>query len=166
MLMPVHRQAPSVSGKLTNMDQNLFTEYQPYIFVVLGLIALVFSAFWATTKRRLKQTGIPVDGIVFKQDSDNRSSQSFDNSLSFTKDKITIKFVTQTGEWITGVLKQDFELFYTGQYKDGDTVKVYYDKSNPSDFYVDTKQSEFTGRLIFALVGLVFLSIGPYKLFI
>ena len=148
------------------MNQNFFAEYQPYIFVLLGLIALIFSVFWTTTNSKLKQTGISVDGIVFKQGFDDRFNQSFDNSSSYAKDKITIRFVTQTGEWITGVLRQDFGLFYTGQYKDGDTVKVYYEKSNPSDFYVDTKQSEFAGRLIVALVGLVFLIIGLYKLFI
>ncbi len=148
------------------MNQSFFAEYQPYIFVVLGLIALIFSFFWATSNSKLKQTGISVDGIVFKQDFDDRFNQSLDNSSSYTKDKITIRFVTQTGEWITGVLRQDFGLFYTGQYTDGDTVKVYYDKSNPSNFYIDTKQSEFVGRLIVALVGLVFLIIGLYKLVI
>ena len=138
------------------MNQNFFTEYQSYIFVVLGLVALIFPAFVESTKSKLKQTGIRVDGIVFEQ--------GFDNS-SFTKDKVTIRFVTQTGEWITGIIKQDFQVFYTGQYKNGDTVTVYYDKDNPSDFYVDTKQSELKGRLVFSLVGLVLLLIGLYKLF-
>ena len=124
------------------------------------------SAFWESTKSKLKQTGIAVDGIVFEQGFDNSFNQSFDNSSSFTKDKVTIRFVTQTGEWITGVIKQDFQVFYTGQYKNGDTVKVYYDKDNPSDFYVDTKQSELTGRLVFGSVGLIFLLVGLYKLFV
>jgi hypothetical protein len=88
------------------MDQIFFTEYQPYIFVALGVIALIFSTFWVTTKSKLKQSGIAVDGTVFKQDYDDRTSESFGNSSSFAKDKITIRFVTQTGEWITGVLKQ------------------------------------------------------------
>ena len=148
------------------MNHNFFADYQPYIFLFVGLIVLGLSAFWESTKSKLKQTGITVDGIVFEQGFDNSFNQSFDNSSSFTKDKVTIRFVTQTGEWITGVIKQDFQVFYTGRYKNGDTVKVYYDKDNPSDFYVDTKQSELTGRLVFGSVGLIFLLVGLYKLFV
>ncbi len=141
------------------MDQIFFVEYQPYIFLAIGLIALSLSVFWESSKSKLKQTGIPVDGTVLEQGFDN----SF-NSSSFTKDKIAIRFVTQTGEWITGVIKQDFQVFYNRQYKNGDTVKVFYDKANPSNFYVDTKQSELTGRLVFGLVGLIFILFGLYKL--
>ena len=126
---------------------------------------MVIAAFWQSSKSNLKQTGVPVEGIIFEQSFDNSFNRSFDNFSSFTKDKITIRFVTQTGEWIMGVIKQNFGVYYTGQYKNGDAVKVYYDKDNPSNFYVDTKQSEYVGRLVIGLVGLIFLSIGLYKLF-
>jgi hypothetical protein len=145
------------------MDQDFIAEYQPYIFLAVGLILLILSAFGKSAKSKLKQTGIPVEGIVFEQDYDDSSNRSVDNSSSFEKDKITIRFVTETGEWITGVLKQDFRIFYTGQYKNGDTIKVYYNKDNPSDFYVDTKQSGFAGRLVMGFVGLIFLLIGPIQ---
>ncbi len=114
----------------------------------------------------LKQNGIPVEGIVFRQEFDENVRQSYDNSFSPVKDKITIRFLTNTNEWITGVIKQDFRLFYTGQFKDGETIKVYYNKDNPSDFYVDTKQSEFVGRLFIASIGLVFLLIGLYQVLV
>lgn len=141
-------------------------DYQPYIFIAIGLIAFAFSICWRSTKSNLKQSGILVDGVIFEQDFNNSRNRSFDNSDTLIKDKITIRFVTQAGEWITGLIKQDFGVFYTGQYKNGDTIKVYYNKDNPSDFYVDTKQSEFIGRLVIGLAGLAFLTIGLYNLFV
>ena len=141
------------------------SEYLPYIFIVIGLIGLGIALFGNSRKSDLKDSGIPVDGIVFNQEVTENSSRSFDNYSSQIKDKITIRFVTQSGEWITGDIKQDFGINYTGQYKNGDNVKVYYNRNNPSDFYVDTKQSEFIGKLVFGLAGLVFLAIGLYNLF-
>jgi hypothetical protein len=142
------------------------TEYQPYIFLAVGLIFLTISIFWASTKSNLKESGLSVDGIVFKQGFDNSRRSSYNDSYPFIKDKITIRFLTQNGEWITGVIKQDFGIFYTGQYKNGDNLKVYYNKDNPSEFYVDTKQSEIKGRLVIGFVGLAFLLIGLYSLFV
>ncbi len=57
-------------------------------------------------------------------------------------------------------------MFYYRQYKVGDKVKVYYDKNNPSNFYVETKQSEMIGRLMFAAIGLGFFLVGLYGIFI
>ena len=109
-------------------------------------------------RSKLKQTGIPVDGIIVERD--------IGNSYYLVKDKITIRFVTLNQEWITALIDQDFQVSYTGQYKEGETVKVYYDKDNPSNFYVDTKQSELKGKLIAAVVGLAFVLCGLYELFV
>lgn len=102
------------------------------------------------------------EGIIFDQDENDFSFYAADAS----KTKIVIRFVTQREEWITGVMNQDFQVLYTGQYKNGDKVKVYYDEKVPSNFYVDTKQPEWLGRLILGITGLVFALIGLYQLFI
>lgn len=142
------------------------SEYLPYIFIAIGLIGLGLSLFGKSYKSNLKDSGIPVEGIIFNQEFSDNANRSFDNYAPHFKDKITIRFVTQSGEWITGEMKQDFGISYSGQYKNGDSVKVYYNKDNPSEFYVDSKQSEFVGKLFIGLVGLVFLAIGLYKLII
>lgn len=140
-------------------------EYIPYILITIGIVALVFSIFQKSSQKNLKDSGVLVEGIIFNQDFDN-SSLSFDNYARHVKDKITIRFVTKNGEWITEDIKQDFGVFYSGQYKNGDKVNVYYNKDNPKKFYVDIKQSELIGKLVFALVGLVLISIGLFQLFI
>ena len=139
-------------------------EFLPYIFLLIGLIVLAITFFYKSNKSELKKTGIAVDGIVFDQEMS--SSGSFDNSTTGQNDKITVRFVTQKQEWITGQIQQDFQIYYSGQYKNGETLKVYYDEKNPSNFYVDTKQSELKGRVVIAIVGFVFLLIGLYKIIV
>ena len=141
---------------LETVNQSFPAEYLSWIFLLTGLI-MILSAFWKSTNSRLKQTGIPADGIVFEQESNN--------SPSYINNEITIRFVTKTGEWITGIIKQDFAIFYSRQYKDGDIVKLFYDQEKPSNFYVDTQQSPLTGKLIISLGGVFFLLMGLYKLF-
>ncbi|HZF64052.1 MAG TPA: DUF3592 domain-containing protein, partial [Chitinophagaceae bacterium] len=79
-------------------------------------------------------------------------------------DKVTIRFLTLDKQWITGDLKQEFAAFFTNQYKAGDAVEVYYDPKQPSHFFVDTKQSRRTARIIFACVGIVLFAAGLYQL--
>ena len=133
-----------------------FTNYLPYIFLASGLALTAVSCFFISKKSNLKETGIPVDGIIFKQSGD-----SDDN----VNNKITVRFLTEKQEWITGLINQDFQLFYTGQYKDGDHIKIFYNPTNPSEFYVDTKQSELITRLVGGLSGICLTIIGLYQIF-
>jgi len=143
------------------MTQDNYIQYLPYLFLAIGLIAIAFSVLYVSKKSKLKQTGICVAGIIFKQEINY--NQSSDNS-SLSNDKITVRFVTQKKDWVTGKIDQDFQFIYLGQYKDGDPVKIYYDEQDPSSFYVDTKQSEIIGRVLIATIGLAFLAIGLFKL--
>ena len=165
LLIPAQQQALDVSGKLHSYNRNHMAEFLPYIFIALGLLGLCLSLFGKSSQSNLKGSGILVEGIVFSQDLKENSNRSFDNFSRHVKDKITIRFVTKEGEWITEDIKQDFGVFYSGQYKNGDKVELYYNKDNPKDFYVDSKQSQIIGKLVFALVGLVLLLTGLYQLF-
>jgi len=148
------------------MLQNYLVEFEPYIFLVGGLILLIVSLFRNSSKSRLKETGIPVEGIVFEQGFEETINVSSDFSSPPVKDKITIRFVTLSGEWITEAINQDFSFFYTGQYKNGEPVKVYYEKDNPKNFFVDTKQSELTVRILGSVTGIGFSLYGLYEIFI
>lgn len=147
------------------MKQNILSQYLPYIFFLIGLILVAVSIFYKSEKAKLKQTGLVADGIVYEQENGINISVLPNNSYQSANKKTTIRFVTQKEEWITGMIQQDFQMFYTGQYKNGDAVKVYYDPNNPSNFYVDTKQSEGTARFFMAITGLIFIIIGLYKLY-
>ncbi len=151
---------------VASLQSILMAEYLPYFYIAFGLAGLLLSIFRKSTQSNLKDTGILVEGIVFNQDFKENSNRSFNNFSANVKDKITIRFVTKDGEWITEDIKQDFGIYYTGQYKNGDKVKVYYNKDNPKDFYIDTKQSEFIVKIVFALIGLVLLSTGIYQLYV
>jgi hypothetical protein len=133
-----------------------FTQYLPYALLTFGLISIVKSCFYVSKKSNLKEIGIPVDGIVFTQSGD---------SVDDVNKKVEIRFVTKNQEWITGPINQDFQIFYTGQYKDGDHVKVFYNPAAPTEFYVDTKQSELIPRILGGLTGICLILIGLYQIF-
>ena len=133
-----------------------FTQYLPYALLTFGLIAIVKSCFHVSNKSNLKETGIPVDGIVFTQSAD---------SVDDVNKKVVIRFVTKNQEWITEPIKQDFQIFYTGQYKDGDHVNVFYNPAAPTEFYVDTKQSELIPRILGGLLGICLILVGLYQIF-
>ena len=146
------------------MELTTLNTYLPFIFLGIGSVSIAIAIFFKSSKSILKETGIEVEGIIFKQERNTNFSTQIDDSSSSINNRITVRFVTKKQEWITEVIKQDFQLFYTGQYKDGNTIKIFYDESNPSNFFVDTKQSEFIVRIMFSIVGLVFISIGLYKI--
>ena len=127
------------------------TQYLPFAAVALGLPMTVSACFRVSQKSNLKKVGIPVDGIVCKQS---------DRSASNVNEKITIRFLTKEQEWITGPIDQGFELFYTGQYKNGDPVKVFYNPDKPTEFYVDTKQSVLLVRIIGCVTGICLTVFG------
>ena len=146
------------------MELTTLNTYLPFIFLGIGSVSIAIAIFLKSSKSSLKETGIEVEGIIFKQERNTNFSIQIDDSSSSINNRITVRFVTKKQEWITEVIKQDFQLFYTSQYKDGNTIKIFYDESNPSNFFVDTKQSEFIVRIMFSIVGLVFISIGLYKI--
>lgn len=145
-------------------DFNL-KQFEPYLFLLTGLGVVIYALFKSNRSTNLKYTGEKVEGIVYELGQAPNSKSDFE-STSPVMDKVTVRFVTKKKEWITSDLKQPFALFFTGQYKPGDKLDVYYDPGNPSNFYVDSKQSENAVRILFAVVGLTFCLIGLYKLFV
>lgn len=135
----------------------------PYLFIFIGLVVFV-SPFLRSkdNKSLLKNTGIKAEGIIFRIDgSQNRST----TSLGIYNSEVQVRFVTKSMEWITAPLRQEFHVSFSGQYKQGDKVDVYYNPSSPNEFFVDSKQNPLFGKLIFIVVGLVLIVIGLWKLF-
>lgn len=135
----------------------------PYLFIFIGLVAIVLPFLKSTdNKSLLKNSGEHVEGIIFRIDgSQNRST----TSLGMHNSEVQVRFVTKSMEWITAPLRQDFQVSFSGQYKQGDKVDVYYNPSSPNEFFVDSKQNPLFGKLIFIVVGLVLIVIGLWKLF-
>jgi hypothetical protein len=135
-----------------------FQEFQPYIFLMLGLGIILYTLFKKTRNANLKASGEKVEGIVFEL---GRTIRSVGGGT--VMNKVTIRFVTKEKEWITADIKQDFANFYSNQYKEGEPVVIFYDKQNPQNFYVDTKQNETKARIFVFLIGFVFLGVGIYQ---
>jgi len=140
------------------------TQFEPYFFLLIGLATLLYSILKKTNRSSLKDSGEKSEGIVYELGQAPNYTTDY-NRPSNVKDKVTIRFVTKKDEWITADINQPFALFFTGQYKPGKKVDVYYDRENPSTFFVDTKQSETLARVLVALIGLIFCSVSLYMLY-
>ncbi len=132
----------------------------PYLSITYGLGSILYCLLTDTKYEKLKKTGLKAEGIIFDLDYDTNPITSFNDSN--IKDEVTVRFVTKDKEWITGKIKQPFALYITNQYKPGEKVIVYYDPNNPSDFFLDSKQSEFFGRLFVLITGILTLTLGLY----
>ena len=135
---------------------------QAAIFCLIGVACIVIAIFFTSGNKKLKDTGLVADGIIYslQQKSGLFGSNDFDSNV---KDKITVRFLTKDDVWITEQLKTSFQISFTGQYKEGQPVKVIYNPDKPSEFMIESRQSGKIGRLIFGLIGLVFLIIGVYQ---
>jgi len=124
---------------------------------------MIIPLFYKPKTESLEKTGERCEGIIFKLGYSN--SLGSDAGGSVVKDKITVRFVTNKKEWITEDLNIDFMIAYTGQYKEGEKVEVIYNPENPSEFTIETKQSQTTGKLVCFFVGIIFVGVGIYELF-
>ena len=145
-------------------DLNL-KQFEPYIFILIGIGAILFSLLKKTKLSALKNSGEKVEGVVYELGQAPGYNTNYDLPINNVKDKVTIRFLTKEKKWITGDIKQPFALMFTGQYTAGQKVDVYYDREDPSKFFVETKQSENLARIFVAGVGLIFCSVGLYMLY-
>lgn len=145
------------------MNAGLYNEFVYYAFMAFGAGATAYAIFKDSPKSKLKENGLEAEGIIFTQDREYKMFRVLNSN--YINNNITIRFVTEKKEWITGEIDQPFQMFYIWQYKNGEKVKVYYDKDNPSLFFVDTRQSELIGRISVAFTGLNFAAVGIYYTF-
>jgi hypothetical protein len=150
-------------NRLIDMSDFNLSEIQPYIFILIGLTLLLIAIFKKSSNARLKKSGLKAEGVIYAKGGASKSNS--DESLNI-QDKITVRFLTNNDEWITADVNQDFASFFTAQYKEGEPVNIYYDPKNPSNFFVDTKQSEPGGKILFIIGGLIFCGVGIFQFFV
>jgi hypothetical protein len=135
----------------------------PYIFLLVGLILAIVPRLFANSNKQLLATGLRVEGIIFKLDYQPTGSiQSSGETI--TKDKITVRFTTQTKEWITADLNTNGIFLFPGQFKEGQSVSVVYDPANPTDFTLENLQGQKAGQKVFVIVGVLVFAFGCYML--
>lgn len=137
-----------------------FADYQPYLMMIGGLFFVWFALTRKNGNRDLKKDGILVEGIIFKN---THRSDSNDRSFSKYSEEITVRFVTETKEWITAPVTQDFFVSGSGKHKEGKRIMIYYDPKNPQRFYIDQNLPSYLGRAVFVIIGLFFIAGGLFK---
>lgn len=134
-------------------------ELLPFFPLAMGALCILAALFKKSPTASLRQTGLRTEGIIYAM-----STRALGSDTSYVMDKITVRFVTREGRWVTGDINQEFASFYTNQYKLGEKVEVFYDPQHPSSFFVKTKQSEERWRMLFLVIGLVFCAVGTIML--
>ena len=134
----------------------------PYILLLIGLILVLVPFLSKNRGKRLSDIGLRSEGIIFKLDY--QPTGSMQDSDRVTKNKITVRFVTQTKEWITADLNTNGLFLYPGQFKEGQQVSVRYDPANPADFTLEDLKGQRLGRRLFTVVGILLLAAGCYIL--
>jgi len=140
---------------------DLIASSVPYLLPALGIALILYSTFKKSAEEKLKGKGVYAEGIVFEQ---SYKPHSTGDEFSNAPDKITVRFVTQKQEWITVITKNSFGAYYSGQYKNGEPVKILYNPDAPDECVIITKQSEKTVRIILICLGFVLCIIGLVQL--
>ncbi|MGB4771805.1 MAG: DUF3592 domain-containing protein [Chitinophagaceae bacterium] len=126
------------------------------LLITIGCIMIAVSLLNSDTDKALIKTGKYAEGIIFEQDVNTDTS-------SYANTNPVVRFTTEDKTWITGRIKQNISVSYTGQYKDGEKVAVYYDPEDPSRFYVASKQSPTIARILMLVIGLSLVTYGIYQ---
>jgi hypothetical protein len=134
----------------------------PYILLLVGLAMALFPLLSKNRGKRLADIGLRSEGIIFKLDRQPTGNMQDDDSM--TKNKITVRFVTQTKEWITADLNTNGVFLYPGQFKEGQMVSVRYDPANPTDFTLEDLRGQRLGGMLFLVIGILLLAAGCYLL--
>jgi len=95
------------------------------ILSTVGAALLFFLVRYAIKERkRIKQTGIRVEGLVVKVEKDYGSNHSATHLLH-------IQYTTAEGEVVNGIYR---DIFHPSSYMEGDTLTIIYDVNNTSRF--------------------------------
>jgi hypothetical protein len=144
------------------MNLAALNDSTPYILLLVGLVLILVPLLSKNSRNRLAGNGLCSEGVIFKLDYQRDSN--WQNTDSVTKNKITVRFVTETKEWITADLNTNGLMLYPGQFKEGQAVTVRYDPANPTDFTLEKVPGQRVGRILFIIMGILLMAIGCYMM--
>ena|ERR1700759_4216703 len=127
---------------------------------VLGLAFSIVGYLKMKEVKKLKKSGIRVDGTVFSIEFEPPTYSSSGNSNSGLYYPV-IRYVTREKEWVT----KKYEVgHYPGKYNEGETVPVLYDPGNINEFIVDDNSSNIMQVLFWAGIAIIFMTVVVFVL--
>lgn len=105
----------------------------------------------------LKEKGINAEGIVFRMEGGESPFGFTTDDDQFSTDNASypaIRFLTADQVWITGKPSSPVHNLY----KEGQTVKVVYNKENPAEFIIASKLNAITALVLQVTGGILILA--------
>jgi hypothetical protein len=147
------------------MDIDSLKSYLPIIFSGLGLIGIAVAILYKPKNDDLRKTGIEADGIIYTETYDTTFKNPYSFGQMLIQKNIFVRFLTKENKWVTGKCNTGIFYFNLKPFKQGEHVKVFYDKSDSSNFLVATNQSAVLGRIDFDVFAVFFTAYWLYRFF-
>ncbi len=134
--------------------------YATILPAVLGLAFAIVGYLKMKEVKKLKQSGVRVDGTVFSIEFEPPTYSSSGNSNSGLYYPV-IRYVTNEKEWIT----KRYEVgHFPSKYTEGQTVPVLYDPDKINEFIIDDNSSNIMQVLFWAGIAIIFITVAVFIL--
>jgi hypothetical protein len=130
--------------------------YGVIVPVFLGLVFTIVGYLKRKEIKKLKQSGIRVDGTVIAVEYEPPVNPSTgDGSNNMGSYYPVFKFMTTEKKWIT---KRNEIGHYPSKYQEGDTVPVIYDPDNANEFMIDDNSTNIMVHMFW--FGIFLIAVG------
>lgn len=162
VVFPRETSTKSLAEKNTEVSESFKESFrkQPVATMLASLVLFLFLLFplaftgmgvWMGYKYfSLTQYGIYSQGVVV----DNEETKDSDGAVSY---KAVVTFVDKSG--LVHRVKDSFSYGGSPSFKQGSTVGIYFDASDPQRFVIDDFWHNMTISIVFSLIGFVFVGL-------
>lgn len=131
------------------------TENASFLTAGLGLVFTLVGYFKGKEIKKIKESGIKAEGVVFSLEFENSSfnnGSDYDTSRSPGMYYPVIRYVTAEKEWVT----EKYNIgSYPSKYQEGDKVPVIYDPENIKEFIIDNNSVNIIQHAFWFGIGLI-----------
>jgi hypothetical protein len=134
-----------------------------FYLILLSLVLIGIFLLQSSFYDKINKNGIEVEGMLFSVDREMTNSILYNFNTTYY-DEVTFRFLTKEKIWVTKISNTSWITSFTGQYKEGDKVKVKYDPKEPNDFIVCQDGLALFLQYSILFGGFFLFALGVYKI--
>jgi hypothetical protein len=137
------------------MEMEIPDPLRPYIFIGAGIIFIFIPIRILIRRKRVLENGEQTDAVVIRNELDESRGTNGIRTYSYAP---VFKFTVDELEYEVKYYVSRPKI----KYKDGETVKIVYDKGNVTDVHLACDNFPYIFSAIFILMGILFICIGLF----